>query len=158
MKILSEILYQLYVKTILILTYMLIELILIICYLKSNKNPITTTQYLNFIEEKNPTRRLKKPTTEIIDCRVCLSEFEEGDIVRNLNCEHTFHKDCLDKWFLQDQYCATCPLCRNKVLSDDFASKYCLLQNQVEFDGIDDDQFMALLSSLRGSSILYRYL
>ncbi|KAK2438648.1 RING/U-box superfamily protein [Trifolium repens] len=134
---------------------MLIELILIICYLKSYKNPITTTQYLNLIEEKNPTRRLKKPTKDHKDCRVCLSEFEEGDIVRNLDCEHTFHKDCLDKWFLQDQYCATCPLCRNHVLSDDFASKYYLPQNQVE---LHDDQFRAWLSSLRGSSILFRYL
>ncbi|CAL5214468.1 unnamed protein product [Lathyrus oleraceus] len=158
MTILSELLYQFYVKTIVLFTYMLIELILIICYLKSTKNPITTTQYLNFIEEKNPTRKLKKPTKEHIDCRVCLSEFKEGDTVRNLNCEHTFHKDCLDEWFLQDQYCATCPLCRNKVLSEDVSSKYCLLQNQVEFDGIDD-QFLGLLSSLRGGGdIWYRYL
>ncbi|RHN42975.1 putative transcription factor C2H2 family [Medicago truncatula] len=157
MTILSELLYQLYVKTIVLFTYMLIELILVICYLKSTKNPITTTQYLNFIEEKNPTTRLKKLAAEHIDCRVCLSEFEEGDIVRSLNCEHTFHKDCLDKWFLQEQYCATCPLCRNKVLSDDVVSKYCLLQNQVEFDVIDDE-FMTLLSSLRGGSIWYRYL
>jgi E3 ubiquitin-protein ligase RHA2 len=155
MKILCEFLSQLYFKIILLLTFMLIELILIICYLKSYKNPITTTQYLNLIEEKNPTRKLKKPTTDHKDCRVCLSEFEEGDIVRNLDCEHTFHKDCLDKWFLQDQYCATCPLCRNHVLSDDFASKYYLPQNHVE---LHHDQFRAWLSSLRGSSILFRYL
>nr|XP_004504040.1 probable E3 ubiquitin-protein ligase XERICO [Cicer arietinum] len=132
MTILSELLYHLYVKTIVLFTYFLIEFYVFIYYLKSNKHQISTTQYLNFIEERNPTihytRRLKK---QHIDCRVCLSDFEEGDIVRNLNCEHTFHKDCLDKWFLQDQYyCATCPLCRNNVLPDDVASKYCLLQNQ----------------------------
>lgn len=163
MTILSDLLYQLYTKLIVLLTYLLIELILLIWYLKSDTRKITTTQYLNFIEEKNPTilftrKRMKKPSeSEHVDCRVCLSEFEEGDKVRSLNCEHTFHKDCLDMWFLQDQnqYCATCPLCRNKVLPDDVVAKYSmLLQNQVEYD----DQFMVLLSALWGTGTLYRYL
>ncbi|KAJ1398624.1 Zinc finger, RING-type [Sesbania bispinosa] len=164
MRALSELFYHLYAKTIVLFTYMLIELILIIRYLKSNHtpDPISTTQYLNFIEEKNPTtcytKRLK---TEHVDCRVCLSEFEEGEKVRNLNCEHTFHKDCLDKWFLQEeQYCATCPLCRKKVLPEDVVANYHLLQNQVEVDYDDgsDDQFLFLLSALRGGSTLHRYL
>ncbi|XP_061344019.1 RING-H2 finger protein ATL57-like [Gastrolobium bilobum] len=150
---LSDLLDQLFTKTIVLFTYMLIELILFIRYLKSDTHPITTTQYLNFIEEKNPTicytRRLKP---EQIECRVCLSEFEEGEKVRNLNCKHTFHKDCLDKWL--QQYCATCPLCRNKVLPDDVVSKY---QNQVEYDA-NDDHLISLLSALRDGSSLHRYL
>lgn len=151
-----EFLYQLYAKAIVLLTYMLIQLIFIIQYLKSDTHPISTTQYLNFIEEKNPTiqfnRRLK---AEHIDCRVCLSEFQEGEKVRNLNCRHTFHKDCLDQWL--QQYCATCPLCRNKVLPDDVVANHNLLQNQAEYDG-NDDQLIFLLSALRGGSTLHRYL
>ncbi|KAG5155342.1 hypothetical protein JHK82_013311 [Glycine max] len=151
-----EFLYQLYAKAIVLLTYMLIQLIFIIQYLKSDTHPISTTQYLNFIEEKNPTiqfnRRLK---AEHIDCRVCLSEFQEGEKVRNLNCRHTFHKDCLDQWL--QQYCATCPLCRNQVLPDDVVANYNLLQNQAEYDG-NDDQLIFLLSALRGGSTLRRYL
>lgn len=151
-----EFLYQLYAKAIVLLTYMLIQLIFIIQYLKSDTHPISTTQYLNFIEEKNPTiqfnRRLK---AEHIDCRVCLSEFQEGEKVRNLNCRHTFHKDCLDQWL--QQYCATCPLCRNKVLPDDVVANHNLLQNQAEYDG-NDDQLIFLLSALRGGSTLRRYL
>ncbi|XP_027364453.1 probable E3 ubiquitin-protein ligase XERICO [Abrus precatorius] len=156
MTALSELLYQLYSKTIVLLTYILIELILIIRYLKSDTNSISTTQYLNFIEENNPTirytRRLK---VDHLDCRVCLSEFEEGENVRNLNCKHTFHKDCLDQWL--KQYCATCPLCRNKVLPDHVVEKYHLLQNQLEYDA-NDDQLIFLLSALRGGSTLHRYL
>ncbi|KAK7399494.1 hypothetical protein VNO78_10678 [Psophocarpus tetragonolobus] len=152
----SEFLYQLYAKIIVLLTYMLIELILVIRYLKSDTRPISTTQYLNFIEEKNPTicysRRLK---SEHIDCRVCLSEFQEGDKVRNLNCRHTFHKDCLDQWL--QQYYATCPLCRNKVLPDDVVANFNMLHNQVEYDG-NDDQLIFLLSALRGSTTLHTYL
>lgn len=154
---LSEVLYELYAKTIVLLTYMLIELILIIQYvIKSDTRPISTTQYLNFIEEKNPT--IPCTTTlkaEHIDCRVCLSEFEEGEKVRNLNCRHTFHKDCLDQWL--QQYCATCPLCRHKVLPDDVVANYNVLQNQVEYYG-NNDQLLFLLSALRGGSTLHRYL
>ncbi|KAK7247468.1 hypothetical protein RIF29_42351 [Crotalaria pallida] len=154
-----ELFYQLYTKTIVLLTYMLIELILIIRYLKSDTHPIaTTTQYLKYIEEKNPTicytRRLRPD--EQVECRVCLTELEEGEKVRELECKHTFHKDCLDKWL--QQYCATCPLCRNKVLPDDAVANYHLqLQNQVDNDEIDD-QLMSLLSALRSGSTLHRYL
>ncbi|XP_020236950.1 RING-H2 finger protein ATL3-like [Cajanus cajan] len=150
-----EVLYQLYAKTIVLLTYMLIELILIIQYL-IRPNPISTTQFLSFIEEKNPTIPFTtKLKADHIDCRVCLAEFQEGEKVRNLNCRHTFHKDCLDQWL--QQYCATCPLCRNKVLPDDVVAKYNMLQDQVEYDG-NDDQLIFLLSALRGGSTLHRYL
>ncbi|WVZ25336.1 hypothetical protein V8G54_003880 [Vigna mungo] len=157
-----EFLYELYAKTIVLLTYMLIQLILIIRYLKSNTPAISTTQYLSFIEEKNPaircTTRLK---AEHIDCRVCLSEFQEGEKVRNLNCRHTFHKDCLDQWL--QQYCATCPLCRHKVLPDHVVANYNLLQNHLQeeeeedYDG-NDHQLIFFLSALRGGSTWHTYL
>ncbi|KAK7318559.1 hypothetical protein RJT34_03262 [Clitoria ternatea] len=148
----SELLYQLYVKTVVIITYMLIQLILLVGYLTSDTRSISTTQFLNLIEEKNPTTQYTMKT-EHGDCRVCLSEFQEGEKVRNLNCKHTFHKDCLDHWL---QHCATCPLCRNKLLPDHVVSKYYLLHNQVEYN---DDHFLFLLSALRGStSNLHRYL
>ncbi|KAK7358934.1 hypothetical protein VNO77_00875 [Canavalia gladiata] len=156
MMALSEFLYQLYAKTIVLLTYMLLDLILIIQYLKSDTRPISTTQYLNFIEEKNPailySRGLK---AEELDCRVCLCEFEEGEKVRNLNCKHTFHKDCLDQWL--QQYCATCPLCRNKVLPDDVVAKYHLLQNQVDqYQG--HNHHLILFSALHGGTTFHTYL
>ncbi|KAL2342732.1 hypothetical protein Fmac_004017 [Flemingia macrophylla] len=44
-------------------------------------------------------------------CAVCLSEFEENDEIRRLpNCQHIFHRGCLDRWM--DYYHRTCPLCR----------------------------------------------
>lgn len=157
MTALSELFYQLYAKTMVLLAYMLIELILVVQYMKSDTRPITTTQYLKFIEEKNPTICYTKglKPDHVVECRVCLSEFEEGDKLRNLKCKHAFHRDCLDKWLQQS--CATCPLCRTKVLPDDVVDKYHQLQNQVEYDG-NDNQLILLLSSMRGRSTLYRYL
>ncbi|KAL5065457.1 hypothetical protein RYX36_027194 [Vicia faba] len=48
-----------------------------------------------------------------VDCAVCLSEFEEGEMGRVLpKCNHSFHVDCIDMWF----HChSTCPLCRKSV-------------------------------------------
>lgn len=44
------------------------------------------------------------------DCVVCLSEFEEGERLRQLpRCSHVFHIDCIDVW-LQNN--VKCPICR----------------------------------------------
>ncbi|MED6181425.1 hypothetical protein PIB30_019325 [Stylosanthes scabra] len=171
-----EVLYHLYAKALVLLAYMLIEAVLFLQYLKSDKRSssttttITTAQYLRFIEEKNPTihytkSMLKQP--DHVECRVCLNEFQEGDKLRNLKCQHAFHRDCLDKWLQQS--CATCPLCRNKLLPDFVVAKY-LNQNhhnhhhnnnsnEVDYYEANDDQLFLLLSSMRGSNrTLHRYL
>ncbi|GER56896.1 RING/U-box superfamily protein [Striga asiatica] len=49
----------------------------------------------------------------LLECAVCLSEFEEKEIVRLLpGCGHSFHIECIDMWFHSH---ATCPLCRSPV-------------------------------------------
>ncbi|KAE9610276.1 putative transcription factor C2H2 family [Lupinus albus] len=154
-----ELFYQFHTKIIVLLTYMFISLILIIRYLKSVSRPIATkTQYNKFIEKKNPTICFtRKLRPHHIECMVCLTDFEEGDKVRTLECKHTFHKDCLDNWL--QKYCATCPLCRNKVLPSNVATKYQVqLQNHVGYYVGNDDQLMSLLSILWGGSTFIRYL
>ncbi|PIN04572.1 Anaphase-promoting complex (APC), subunit 11 [Handroanthus impetiginosus] len=48
-----------------------------------------------------------------LDCAVCLSEFEEREVVRHLpKCNHSFHVECIDMWFRSH---STCPLCRSLV-------------------------------------------
>lgn len=44
------------------------------------------------------------------ECAVCLSFLEDGNVARTLpNCKHTFHAECIDKWFDSN---STCPICR----------------------------------------------
>lgn len=44
------------------------------------------------------------------ECAVCLSDYEEGDVVRWLpSCGHTFHGVCIDEWLDSK---TTCPICR----------------------------------------------
>ncbi|KAH0465376.1 hypothetical protein IEQ34_005479 [Dendrobium chrysotoxum] len=48
-----------------------------------------------------------------MDCCVCLSSLDEGDVTRKLPCHHMFHRDCVDQWLAMRQ--RTCPLCRLSV-------------------------------------------
>lgn len=95
---------------------------------------------------------MKKSPSESKDCAVCLSDFEDGEMVRKLNCKHTFHRDCLDKWL--EEYLATCPLCRTKVLPDEIVAKY---QHQQNLQNLDyyggDDEMAFLISLLHGSGV-----
>jgi hypothetical protein len=46
---------------------------------------------------------------EGLECAVCLSRFEDADILRLLpKCKHAFHLDCVDTWLISH---STCPLC-----------------------------------------------
>ncbi|KAK8507127.1 hypothetical protein V6N13_069917 [Hibiscus sabdariffa] len=49
----------------------------------------------------------------VLECAVCLSEFEENESGRVLpKCNHSFHSECIDMWFHSH---STCPLCRTSV-------------------------------------------
>lgn len=45
-------------------------------------------------------------------CMVCLSEFETGEEVRKLPCNHVFHASCIDEWLRR---CTDCPICKANV-------------------------------------------
>lgn len=45
-------------------------------------------------------------------CPICLSEMEVGTEVRNLPCNHIFHKGCVDEWLRVN---ASCPTCRFNI-------------------------------------------
>jgi E3 ubiquitin-protein ligase RHA2 len=74
----------------------------------------------------------------------------KGERVRKLRCNHTFHKECLDKWL--QLYLATCPLCRTRVLPDEIVVNYHQLQDIIRNGGSYDDT-MFLLSALYGNSL-----
>lgn len=155
MSALSEFFYHLRTITIVFFTLLLLEVIILVRSIiglspKSDKRVLTTNQYLNLIEEKNPTiRYTKRLRTEPTECAVCLSEFKEDEEIRKLQCPHTFHKGCLDRWL--QQCSATCPLCRTKVLPDDIVASYQRMRNQVEYDG-SDEEVVFLLSAFHGNS------
>ncbi|KAI9117532.1 hypothetical protein K1719_011698 [Acacia pycnantha] len=46
-------------------------------------------------------------------CYICLAEYEEGDKIRVLPCNHEYHMSCVDKWLKEIH--GVCPLCRGNV-------------------------------------------
>ncbi|KVI01239.1 E3 ubiquitin-protein ligase ATL42-like [Cynara cardunculus var. scolymus] len=54
-----------------------------------------------------------------LECSVCLSAFEDVEILRLLpKCKHAFHINCIDQWLEKH---SSCPLCRFKVIEEDIA-------------------------------------
>jgi hypothetical protein len=41
-------------------------------------------------------------------CSICLEKFQEGEYKRELNCSHTYHKKCIDKWIKHEFNCPEC--------------------------------------------------
>ncbi|GLJ39533.1 hypothetical protein SUGI_0807830 [Cryptomeria japonica] len=51
------------------------------------------------------------------ECPVCLSDFEDDEMVRLLpKCNHAFHPDCIDMWLCSH---TTCPVCRTSLVPTD---------------------------------------
>jgi len=56
-----------------------------------------------------------KSDDEIIgeQCSICFGEYQAKEYKRTLGkCGHTFHKKCIDKWFVKKKHDMDCPLCR----------------------------------------------
>jgi len=68
-----------------------------------------------------PTKQWLKSDKEKYDtCAICIEDFEEGDLLRILPCNHAYHCKCVDPWLTTGK--RVCPLCKRRVLSDDEVS------------------------------------
>ncbi|KZV48600.1 hypothetical protein F511_27919 [Dorcoceras hygrometricum] len=67
-----------------------------------------------------------KGSKQGLECVVCLSRFEDSEILRLLpKCRHAFHMNCIDKWLEKH---SSCPLCRYRFDVEDL--KYFTHTNQ----------------------------
>ena len=58
-----------------------------------------------------PTKTEKEdPYFDHNTCSICLDDYEPGEHIRVLPCQHTFHSDCIFPWLTQRS--PTCPLCK----------------------------------------------
>ncbi|KAK4796656.1 hypothetical protein SAY86_028982 [Trapa natans] len=58
------------------------------------------------------TERERTISGEDAVCCICLAKYANNDELRELQCSHFFHKDCVDKWLKIN---ALCPLCKSEV-------------------------------------------
>jgi len=85
--------------------------------------PDISTDKIDNLCEKNLLKRIKsennigpyklisKNDVSII-CPICLDTFKEGLYKRVLECDHVFHKKCIDPWIKNEH---SCPVCRKSV-------------------------------------------
>lgn len=44
-------------------------------------------------------------------CTICLAEYEAGEEIRDLPCNHAYHRECIDEWLRAHR---RCPICRTR--------------------------------------------
>ncbi|KAL4490259.1 hypothetical protein ABPG72_004298 [Tetrahymena utriculariae] len=45
-------------------------------------------------------------------CTICISEFENGEKLKQLPCKHIYHPECVDNWLKQEK---KCPVCKGEI-------------------------------------------
>ncbi|KAG0263133.1 hypothetical protein BG011_009235 [Mortierella polycephala] len=54
------------------------------------------------------TTQQEYPTICDEECAICLFDFEDGDELRHLYCDHYFHRSCIDRWLVKNPKCPKC--------------------------------------------------
>jgi hypothetical protein len=88
-------------------------------FVYTNETPSTSTSNkkksnINSLDIKK-YRRCNKET---IDCSICYEKVKSTEYIRELNCNHVFHKKCIDKWLLlsmKNKENINCPICRTVI-------------------------------------------
>ncbi|KAI5778939.1 hypothetical protein EDC01DRAFT_634420 [Geopyxis carbonaria] len=86
-------------------------------------------------------------------CPVCMDDFEAGQDLRVLPCQHQFHPDCIDPWLLNVS--GSCPLCRIDLHPEEEPATLPLGEenrSSVQHDGHHASRFSRYLNLARGTS------
>ena len=62
-----------------------------------------------FVQRK--TGKEDNPSTSDT-CAICLEDYKSFDCLKNLGCNHMFHKTCLKEWTNRKR---ECPLCKREI-------------------------------------------
>eukprot|EP00828_Plagiopyla_frontata_P010119 TRINITY_DN15303_c0_g1_i1.p4 TRINITY_DN15303_c0_g1~~TRINITY_DN15303_c0_g1_i1.p4 ORF type:complete len:108 (+),score=17.60 TRINITY_DN15303_c0_g1_i1:498-821(+) len=46
-------------------------------------------------------------------CAVCQCQWEQGDLLKTLHCNHNYHAQCIDEWLKKNK---NCPVCKQDAI------------------------------------------
>ena len=75
------------------------------------------TQFIFFIDGMLQFR-MNTLTDTNDTCSICVSDYQDGDLIAEMPCGHKFHKECIHPWLRNNINCnvnPNCPLCREKL-------------------------------------------
>lgn len=102
-------------------------------FMRSNRMFIDTGRLIELLEQlRNPNRGVPPSKLSEIErkvfqrnanvakgeeekCPICITEFEDGEEIKNLPCNHMFHGNCIDTWLVQNSHC---PICKADLLQN----------------------------------------
>jgi ubiquitin-protein ligase len=75
--------------------------------------------YIDYIDKQNQPVNTSLDFTEFLkadfDCSICYDTNSEGSEFKILDCQHKFHKNCLERHINNNQ--ALCPMCRSRLVA-----------------------------------------
>ncbi|KAI4367969.1 hypothetical protein MLD38_016590 [Melastoma candidum] len=93
----------------------------------SSRQPVSSigsvpapTEAVESLPLKSYTKLNNNQNEETTQCYICLLEYEDGDSMRILPCNHFFHQNCVDRWLKEIH--RVCPLCRGDICKADLFS------------------------------------
>ncbi|CAI9768066.1 unnamed protein product [Fraxinus pennsylvanica] len=85
--------------------------------LQSSFQPREIVELPDYVDDLTVTRYENNNNTicgdSSAECAVCLCRIDEGDEVKELGCNHLYHRACLDRWVRYGH--RTCPICRDNL-------------------------------------------
>ena len=85
-------------------------------------------QYIRDLNEFQYKHISKYSALNEDSCAICILKFKGFDIIKELSCNHIFHKDCIFKWLKKSN---ECPLCKHDITDE---------VNNVNIISEDDDE------------------
>ena len=83
-----------------------------IIIIEEEESPVLKSATQDMIMGLGGYKRIKTDTKD--ECSICLDTYVVNEGVRDLKCNHRFHKKCIDKWFKRS---LNCPVCRTDAFS-----------------------------------------
>lgn len=72
-----------------------------------------------------------------IKCEICHDTIQNGDILRMINvCNHSFHQECVDSWFENNQIC---PYCRCNVIEEPINNNENENDNNIDNEDVNEN-------------------